>query len=224
MVGLPARGKTHVARRVVRYLSWLGYRTNIFNVGNYRREHLGATKKHSFFDPNNPSGAAARREVAMLALADMLAWFAGGGEVGIYDATNSTKERRSLVADRCRAEGLQVVFIESLCEDEEVIASNIRQTKLHSPDYTGMDAEVAVHDFRARIAHYARVYEPVQESEGSFVKLIDVGREVVAHRIQGYLVSRLVYFLMNLHPIPRPIYLARHGESLYNVAGRIGGA
>lgn len=223
MVGLPARGKTHVARRVVRYLSWLGYRTNIFNVGNYRREHLGATKKHSFFDPNNPSGAAARREVAMLALADMLAWFAGGGEVGIYDATNSTKERRSLVADRCRAEGLQVVFIESLCEDEEVIASNIRQTKLHSPDYTGMDAEVAVQDFRARIAHYARVYEPVQENEGSFVKLIDVGREVVAHRIQGYLVSRLVYFLMNLHPIPRPIYLARHGESLYNVAGRIGG-
>jgi len=28
---------------------------------------------------------------------------------------------------------------------------------------------------------------------------------------------------MNLHPIPRPIYLTRHGESLFNVEGRIGG-
>ena len=34
MVGLPARGKTHMARRVARYLRWLGVRTKVFNVGN----------------------------------------------------------------------------------------------------------------------------------------------------------------------------------------------
>ncbi len=223
MVGLPARGKTHIARRLARYLSWLGFSTRVFNVGNYRRARLGSQKDQSFFDPDNAEASAARAEVAKVALDDMVAWFADGGEVGVYDATNSTRERRAQVADRCRAAGLQVVFVESLCEDEEVIESNIRQTKLHMPDYANFDPERAVDDFRARIANYARVYEPVGPDEGSFVKLIDVGRRLEAHRIQGYLPSRLVYFLMNLHPIPRPIYLTRHGESLFNVEHRIGG-
>ena len=223
MVGLPARGKTHIARRVSRYLSWLGYRTRVFNVGNYRRQRVGSQKDHTFFDPRNPEGSSARREVAMAALADMLAWYANGGEVGLYDATNSSLERRRLVADRCRAEGLEVVFVESICEDEEVIASNIRQTKLHMPDYAGMDPEEAVEDFQARIGHYESVYETVGEDEGACVKLIDVGRKLVANRISGYLPSRLVYFLMNIHPIPRPIYLTRHGESMHNTEGRIGG-
>ncbi len=223
MVGLPARGKTHMARRVERYLRWLGYRTRVFNVGNYRRERLGTQQPHRFFDPDNVEGREARREVAMAALEDMLGWFAEGGEVGIYDATNTTRSRRSSIADRMRAHGLSVVFIESVCEDEGVIESNIRQTKLHMPDYAGMDPDEAVRDFRARIAHYARVYEPVQEDEGSFVRLIDLGRLLVAHEIHGYLPSRLVYFLMNLHVTPRSIWLTRHGESTFNVEDRVGG-
>jgi broad specificity phosphatase PhoE/predicted kinase len=223
MVGLPARGKTYIARRLARYLSWLGIKTRVFNVGNYRRARLGSQKDQSFFDPDNREAASARAEVAKAALDDMIAWFADGGEVGLYDATNSTRARRREVAERCRSAGLQVVFVESLCEDEEVIESNIRQTKLHMPDYANFDPERAVADFRQRIANYAKVYETVQESEGSFVKLIDVGRRLEAHRIQGHLPSRLVYLLMNLHPIPRPIYLTRHGESLYNVESRIGG-
>ncbi len=223
MVGLPARGKTHMARRVERYLRWLGYKTRVFNVGNYRRERLGSHQPHEFFDPDNAEGRAARREVAMAALEDMLGWFAAGGEVGIYDATNTTRSRRSLLADRMRAHGLSVVFVESVCEDESVIESNIRQTKLHMPDYAGTDPDAAVADFRARIAHYERAYEQVGEDEGSFVRLIDLGRLLVAHEIHGYLPSRLVYFLMNLHVTPRSIWLVRHGESTFNVEDRVGG-
>src|SRR5690349_17516088 len=96
MVGLPARGKTHIARRACRYLTWLGYNARVFNVGNYRRERLGSQKDHSFFDPENDDARAARREVAMECLDDMLAWMSDGGEIGIYDATNSQSERRAL--------------------------------------------------------------------------------------------------------------------------------
>lgn len=223
MVGLPARGKTHMARRVARYLRWLGVQARLFNVGNYRRERLGPQKAHHFFDPDNVEGRMARRSMAMAALEDMLQWFGAGGEVGIYDATNTTRSRRELVAERIRAHGLRVVFVESVCNDEALIESNIRQTKLHMPDYAGMDPDEAVRDFRARIGHYERVYELVEEAEGSFVRVIDVGRMVVAHRIQGYLPSRLVYFLMNLHVTPRSIWLTRHGESLYNLENRVGG-
>lgn len=223
MVGLPARGKTHIARRVTRYLSWLGYKTRVFNVGNYRREALGSQQPHGFFDPDNVLAREARTEVARKALEDFVAWLSTEGDVGIYDATNTTRLRRNEVASACRAAGLDVVFVESVCEDESVIESNIRQTKLHMPDYAGMDPEAAVADFRARIRHYERVYEPVGEDEGSFVRVLDVGRQVIASHIRGYLASRLVYFLMNLHPIPRPIFLARHGESVFNAEGKIGG-
>lgn len=223
MVGLPARGKTHMARRVARYLRWLGVRTRVFNVGNYRRRHLGSHKDHHFFDPSNLDGLAARKKMAIAALDDMLQWFAEGGEVGLYDATNTTVARRDMLASRIRAHGLDVVFIESVCEDESVIESNIRQTKLHMPDYAGVDPDDAVADFRARIAHYERAYEPVEESEGSFVRVIDVGRKVVAHQMQGYLPSRLVYFLMNLHVVPRSVWLTRHGQSTFNEENRVGG-
>lgn len=223
MVGLPARGKTFIAQKVARYLRWRGVNTEVFNVGNYRRDRVGAHQKHLFFDPDNPEGLALRRQFAMAALDDMIAWLGRGGQVGIYDATNSTRQRRDAVRRRCEEAGLDVVFVETICNDAAIVDNNVRQTKATSPDYEGVDSDAAVRDFRQRISHYERVYEPVDELDGAFVKLIDVGKRVVAHNIRGYLPARLVYFLMNLHIQPRPILLSRHGQSAYNVLGRIGG-
>ena len=61
------------------------------------------------------------------------------------------------------------------------------------------------------------------ESDVPYIKLIDVGRQLIANRINGFLNSRIMYFLSNMHITPRPIWLTRHGESEYNVQGRIGG-
>lgn len=223
MVGLPARGKTYIAQKIARYLSWLGYSARVFNVGNYRRERLGPQQPASFFDPDNPQGVEARRAMATAALDDCLAWLDRGGQIAIYDATNATRERRTLLRRHLAKRGLEPVFIESICNDPAVIASNVRQTKLLSPDYAGVDADAAVADFRARIANYERAYEPVDDPTASYVKLIDVGQQVIVNRIQGYLLSRLVFFLMNLHVTPRTIWLTRHGESAFNVEDRIGG-
>ena len=223
MVGLPARGKTYTAQKVARYLNWLGHRARVFNVGNYRRREVGAQQPAAFFDPTNPEGLEARRRVAMEALDDLLAWVGQGGDVAIYDATNSTRSRRQLVRDRLEASGVRVVFVESLCSDPEVIEQNIRDTKLRSPDYAGVDPDEAVRDFRARIAHYEAAYEPVDDPDAAWIKTIDLGRQVVTNRIQGYLPGRIAYFLMNVHTQPRPLWLTRHGQSEDNVAGRLGG-
>ncbi len=226
MVGLPARGKTYIARKVARFLSWLGYRTRVFNIGDYRRARLGSKHRHEFFDPRNAEGNRARSEMAEAALGDLLTWMETGGEVAIYDATNSTHKRRVSVRNRCLDRGLQVVFIESLCEDPAIIEANIRETKLTSPDYAGMDPDEAVADFRARIAHYESVYQPLTDADAegaSYIKLIDVGRVVVVHRLDGYLPAKLLFYLLNLHVVRRPIYLTRHGESTLNQDGRIGG-
>jgi broad specificity phosphatase PhoE/predicted kinase len=223
MVGLPARGKSYTARRIERYLSWLGYRTGVFNVGEYRRARVGAHVPHSFFDPDNPQGEEARRAVAMVALEDMVAWLTDAGQVAIYDATNSTCARRTMVRARCERAGFQVLFIEIRCDDPHIIEANIRSTKLSSPDYKDTDPDEAVTDFRARIAHYQRVYQPLDDDEGAYLRVTGPGRGVTVSKVDGYLAARLVFFLMNLHLTARPIWLTRHGESVYNAAGILGG-
>jgi broad specificity phosphatase PhoE/predicted kinase len=223
MVGLPARGKSFLARKVARYLRWLGHETRVFNVGSYRRERIGQQKPAWFFDPKNAEGSQARQGVAMDALEDTLRWLRGEGDVAVYDATNSTRARRELIVQRCEQAGVPVLFIESICDDPAIIESNIRETKLLSPDYAGVDTEEALRDFRARIANYERAYEPVDDPALAFVKVIDGGRQVVVNRVDGPLLARVVALLLNLRLTRRTLWLTRHGESQYNVRNRIGG-
>ncbi|KAI8377609.1 6-phosphofructo-2-kinase-domain-containing protein [Radiomyces spectabilis] len=224
MVGLPARGKTYISQKVCRYLTWLGIKTKVFNVGNYRRQLHGAHLPHTFFDPHNAVGEQQRREAAAAALEDMIRWFdEEQGIVAIYDATNSTQKRRRWLKERLAKEDIQVLFIESICQDEALILANIKEVKLSSPDYANTDPDEAAQDFRARIEHYKERYETITEQELTYIKLINVGSQNIINMIQGYLESRIVYYLMNLHIAPRKIYFSRHGESQYNVAGKIGG-
>lgn len=55
------------------------------------------------------------------------------GEVGIFDATNSTNERRKWIEAKCHAQGVAVVFIESICELPHVLEENYRNKVKHSP-------------------------------------------------------------------------------------------
>lgn len=53
--------------------------------------------------------------------------------------------------------------------------------------------------------------------------MIDVGRKVVSHQIRGFLSAQTVYYLLNFNLSPRQIWITRHGESMDNIAGKIGG-
>ncbi|HEM47246.1 MAG TPA: hypothetical protein ENO23_09425, partial [Alphaproteobacteria bacterium] len=213
MVGLPARGKSYTARKLCGYLSWLGYPARVFNVGERRRATLGAGASHEFFDPDNADARRQREELGLTALHEMLDWLREGGRVGIYDATNSTRERRARVRGACAAAGVEVLHIELVTDDPIVIEQNIREVKLDSPDYAGVATAEALADFRRRIAHYQRGYEPVAEDEGPFIRVVDRGRQVLLSSIDGYLVGRIVFFLSNLQLTRRPIWLTRHGQS-----------
>ena len=105
------------------------------------------------------------------------------------------------------------MFIESICTDMELIRANIREVKLSSPDYLHIDPQAAAEDFEKRIKHYEEAYESINfdgsEAEASFVKLIDVGSQVIINMIHGYAQSRVVYYLMNLHIMPRSILMCR---------------
>ncbi|KAK9386869.1 6-phosphofructo-2-kinase-domain-containing protein [Lipomyces mesembrius] len=223
MVGLPARGKSLIAQKIVRYLTWLSIRAKCFNVGNYRRLET-AHPTAEFFDVNNSEGERLRKMAAESAIRDMFRWFDNEqGVVGILDATNTTKSRRNWILELCRKRNVEPMFVESWCDDEDLIMQNIMDVKTTSPDYVGQDPERAALDFRNRIHNYEKVYETISERDLTYVKLINVGSQVIINRIQSYLESRIVYYLMNLHIKPRCIWLSRHGESAFNLTGKIGG-
>ncbi|KAJ6810716.1 6-phosphofructo-2-kinase/fructose-2,6-bisphosphatase-like [Iris pallida] len=225
LVGLPARGKTFTAAKLTRYLRWLGHETKHFNVGKYRRLKHGVNQSADFFRADNPEGMEARNEVAALAMDDMISWMQEGGQVGIFDATNSTSKRRNMLMKM--AEGnCKIIFLETICNDERIIERNIRLKIQQSPDYAEEpDFDAGLQDFKSRLANYEKVYEPVEE--GSYIKMIDKvsghGGQIQVNNISGYLPGRIVFFLVNTHLTPRPILLTRHGESRDNVRGRIGG-
>ncbi|KAI8909906.1 6-phosphofructo-2-kinase-domain-containing protein [Powellomyces hirtus] len=187
------------------------------------------THDATFFDPDNPAAQAVREKLALETLDEIIDWLHhGGGKVAIHDATNSTVQRRRALLDRVnREKGIKAMFIESICTDKRVLETNI-QMKLQGPDYKNMPPEQAMRDFRARTANYEKAYQTISQEEEEqddlgFIKLINVGKKIIAHNVHGYLESQCVFYLMQMHIKPRTIWLTRHGESEYNVSGRIGG-
>lgn len=76
--------------------------------------------------------------------------------------------------------GYKLFFVESICNDPTIIESNIRQVKINSPDYQGMDKEAAVEDFLQRIEHYHEQYQTLDEVEEdglSFMKIFNTGTD-----------------------------------------------
>ena len=230
MVGLPARGKTYIARRVARYLQFFhGAPTKVFNVGNYRREISGAKVGSSFFSNKNAKSLAERQKAAEYAMRDLKQWLQeknDKGRVGIFDATNTTKKRREWIIQELTGimeSKSHIIFVESICNNEDIINENIRAVKLNMPDYKGENPEKAVEDFKKRIENYESIYQPISDEELSWVRLVDAGRQVTMNNIKGFLAGRVVQFLINLHFHPRPIYLSRHGQSEYNKLQKVGG-
>lgn len=184
----------------------------------------------NFFDPKNQRAVKLREQVALDTLDELLKYIIeDGGSVGILDATNSTMERRKAIVDHIRARAgteLGVLFMESSCVDQELLEANMR-LKLSGPDYKGQDPVKALEDFKKRVALYEKSYVPLGEYEErngiAYIQMIDVGRKVVSHQTNGFLSSQVVYYLLNFNLSPRQIWITRHGESVDNEAGRIGG-
>ncbi|XP_074936562.1 6-phosphofructo-2-kinase/fructose-2,6-bisphosphatase 1 isoform X3 [Phalacrocorax aristotelis] len=164
LVGLPARGKTYISRKLTRYLNWIGTPTRVFNVGQYRREAVQSYKNYEFFRHDNEEAMRIRRQCALAALRDVRTYLSSGeGQVAVFDATNTTRERRALLLQFAKENGYKVLFIESICNDPAIIEENIKQVKLSSPDYKGCAQEEVVADFLKRIDCYRATYEPLDE-------------------------------------------------------------
>ncbi|CAL8250616.1 unnamed protein product [Arctogadus glacialis] len=228
MIGLPARGKTYISKKLTRYLNWIGVPTKVFNLGVYRREAVKSYKSYDFFRHDNKEAMLIRKHCAQVALQDVKAYLNDeGGQIAVFDATNTTRERREMILNFAIDNSYKVFFVESVCDDPDVIATNIMDVKVSSPDYPERNRESVMEDFLKRIECYKVTYQPLDPDEHdkdrSFIQVIDVGRRFLVNRVKDYIQSKIVYYLMNIHVHSHSIYLCRHGESSHNVEGRIGG-
>ncbi|XP_019608042.2 6-phosphofructo-2-kinase/fructose-2,6-bisphosphatase 2 isoform X5 [Rhinolophus sinicus] len=228
MIGLPARGKTYVSKKLTRYLNWIGVPTKVFNLGVYRREAVKSYKSYDFFRHDNKEAMKIRKQCAVVALEDVKAYLTEeSGQIAVFDATNTTRERRDMILNFAKENSFKVFFVESVCDDPDVIAANILEVKVSSPDYPERNRENVMEDFLKRIECYKVTYRPLDpdnyDKDLSFIKVINVGQRFLVNRVQDYIQSKIVYYLMNIHVQPRTIYLCRHGESEFNLLGKIGG-
>lgn len=224
MVGLPARGKSYIVKMLIRYLTWISYEAEVFNVGSYRRKIGLASADSSFFSSSNKDAAQVREDMAAHVQDEMYTWLQSGtvkGRVAIFDATNTTRARRYAVCQRARRENAQMLFVESICDDEKVLNSNY-ELKLQNADYMGMDPDQARKDFMARVVAYEKVYESIQDDEDhgniSYLKLINVGQKTITRGCSGYLPSQVAFYLQNVHIQPRKIYFSLAAETTRHVA------
>ncbi|KAK0950477.1 hypothetical protein LTR91_025641 [Friedmanniomyces endolithicus] len=217
-VGLPARGKTHTSVALARYLRWLGVKTRIFHLGDYRRAHVGPNgdvPEDYFFVNASTSSVLLRNKILKKCREDIFNFLNHeNGQIAIYDAVNPLATGGRALSKEFEKHGVHTLFVESVCTDERIIEENVRSVKISSPDYIGWEPEDAVKDYLKRINARIPHYETMEESELHYVKMMNAGQRVVANNCAfNYLSQRIVFYLLNLHIKSRQTYFVRAGTT-----------
>ena len=221
MVGLPARGKSTLARRIKSGLEQQGIHTEIFNNGDTRRKIYGsASASADFFNPYDQSAVSKREEIARMTMESARYYLSLKGDVAIIDATNGTPKQRQTLLE-CLNDN-PVLFIECISGSPDLMDMFLMEkTKLD--EFKGMSKESAKIEFQKRIAYYESVYTPLDGKEYYWLRVDAADCRILAENPS----SSMPYF-----PAVRSIvmsrwvnnlYLARHGVTLHNQEGRIGG-
>lgn len=111
--GLPGRGKTHISRRVAKYLSFFhAVPVAVFNVAEYRQRMCGGLKDAEWFDPNNVEAKQMRDECNKAAINDMVTFLSEHNNgVAVIDSTNPTHERREYLRKMVRINCVNAAFV-----------------------------------------------------------------------------------------------------------------
>lgn len=120
----------------------------------------------------------------------------GHDRIAIFDATNSTKKRRQWILEECsspqkrRNKPTGCVFVESICDDEELLMENFRFKISNSPDYQGMSQEAALADLKNRVKKYEEAYETIDDDNFSYIKIFNLSSKLLVNHIYGRMAKR----------------------------------
>lgn len=220
MVGLPARGKSTLAKRICSGLEQQGIRTAIFNNGELRRSRLALeSASPEFFNPDNQEARRMRAELSLHNMNRAKAWLHGEGSVAIIDATNARAEQRQNLEQHLN--DFPLLFVECVNEDPLLLEASIRRkTKLS--EFLAMSEAEALASFRQRLAYYEQAYVPVKE-ERCWMRVDSADSRILAEAPSNSLpYYAAIRDIVVTHWVQH-LYLVRHGETVFNLEGRIGG-
>ena len=220
LVGLPARGKSTIGKRLRENLVRDSIRTRIFNNGDLRRKMISENTSYpGFFDPDNEEGAGIREKIALINMGKARDYLQKRGHVAILDATNISLERRKKI--RAQLNDHPILFIECINNDEDILEASILR-KVAKPEFDFLTREEAYQSFKERISYYLPMYTPM-EQERNFIKLDSLNNKILQEekgeglphydQIRDFLVTDTV----------KSLYLVRHSETYFNLEDRIGG-
>lgn len=216
MVGLPARGKSFIARNLARYLCWIGVKTAVVSLSHLRKSIVGDQVMAEFFNPANKEALDKRTDVADKALNDLIKGFdSGGAQVGILDASNTTEARREYIQTVLQELSIKVIFVECLFNDKEDDDFNdihVHELRLTCPEYDKLSDDQAIEDFKLRIQYYRPDYVKMDAGQNqtlSYIQFMDGGSRIVVNQVTGFLPTKILFYLMNLRHANRSIYLSQ---------------
>ncbi|CAD8161736.1 unnamed protein product [Paramecium octaurelia] len=224
LVGLPARGKTHISYKLNRYLNWIGYKSEIFSIKGAQQNNDEFDQNIDYeleIDPANQQFVDVRQQLSQTAVQQLVQFLQNDGDIALYNGLTSTKADRqklkSFFKETLKLE-YQTFWIESICDDLQVILNNINESKL------SRFKDKTIESFINHINVLAKDYQSLENIENlSYIKLINIGKLVKVHMLEGYLCSKIVSFLLNLHANNRQIYLVRSCQTEYHLLDKIGG-
>ncbi|SPD75208.1 Phosphoglycerate mutase family protein [uncultured Desulfobacterium sp.] len=220
MVGLPARGKSTIARKLKENLEKDNVRTRIFNNGDLRRRLSGEeTWRPEFYDPKNKEGVALREKIAMININGAKKYLGGNGQVAILDATNVSQARREKII--ALLDDHPQLFIECINDDEDILEASILR-KVSLSEFNRLDKHTAISVFKQRIRYYQQIYSHLK-NERNFVKLHSLHNQILEEEIRDNIpfYSRIRDFIVT--DTVKNLFLIRHGETFFNLEDRIGG-
>ncbi|KAH9925335.1 histidine phosphatase superfamily [Fomitopsis serialis] len=151
-VGLPARGKSYLSNKLMRYLKWLEYDVKLRRSrARQRAITSGQRENHNAeYSATRTRRRPACETTAEDSLEMLIQWLKDGGNVGIHG-------REKIKQRVAREKGFTV--------------------SSGDPDYKDMSPEEAKADFLRRIRAYEQVYETITEPHLSYLKIINVHGE-----------------------------------------------
>ncbi|XP_031622908.1 6-phosphofructo-2-kinase/fructose-2,6-bisphosphatase-like isoform X2 [Contarinia nasturtii] len=198
IVGLPCRGKSLAAHKIARHLCWKGEYAKVFQVD-------------TFTTPET--------------LTEVTTWFQNGKNVAIIDGMHLTKQSRQTVISYCVEKVFHYLLIEFNC-DENAVEDNIRET---AEFYQNFDKQMNwTYVCREKVRKFTPLFETcTQNLDGPLITVHNSENAAVhsvsARGVRGLLQTSILGVLSS--PVIRNqlYFFSRHGESEYNVFGRIGG-